>query len=191
MGLSDGPPRAKATDLSDSVVEQRQEIATIECLLENAQSLASELESKACPSGSQNRRDIIEILRAPSENLHRHDVLRTCNGNVDTTNQTSLSALEEEFFDTGAREHYVHRNTARRVNYGQHARLLDELVVVGARSEARRAKRVDQRTNRHLIESHGNVDVDGQAGRTMDCSRLGAKDIPAHSEASEDAPEVE
>lgn len=171
-------------------LERRQQITTVECLLEEAQRLSSEVVPEGFGARSQDRGHIVEILCPTREDLHGNDVFGACDRHTDGTDLPYLRAFEKQLFDARACEHYVHWNSARCVNRWQDARAPHEVVIIHPQSEASCAERFDERSRWHVAERYGHVHIDGQAWRTMHRGRLSAEHVPTDLEAIENVPEI-
>src|SRR3989442_10931588 len=63
---------------SGETIELANEIRPIQRPLQQLQCMPNDAEVEPPPASSDHRRDVLEVVRTPGEDLHRDDVLRRC-----------------------------------------------------------------------------------------------------------------
>lgn len=125
--------------------------------------------------------NVLEILRASSQELHRDQVLRRDDRDPHAIDRDDPGVRQEQLLESRPGQHDVERHPRLAVDDRQDARLADERFVSDGRREARCVERTKKR--REVRDRDGDVDIVGHAGHAVDGDRLRAEQIPARVSA--------
>ena len=169
-------------------LELGNQIASIECLLEELERFPHTLVVQSGTLCRDDGDDIIAILWATAENLHCDDIFRRRDRNCRSAQVRGLHPRVEQLLEAGATKHDVSVDARREMNERKNASVSDEVCVGPTQLEAVPFQGFHDRRYGVVAGKDGDIDVRGHSHGAMDERGLGTKHVPARVQRLERAP---
>ena len=121
--------RSLACGVGPGSLQLRNQIASIECFLEELQRFTHAMVVQSRPLRGDDRDHIISIFGATAQNLHRDHVFGGCDGNRGSAQVPGLRPRAEQLFNARAANHDVGVDARRKMNERKDASISDEVCV--------------------------------------------------------------
>jgi len=171
-------PVALACRFGACSLELSNQIASIECFLEEIERFphTQVVQSRALRGDDGN--DIISILRATAENLHRDYVFCGGDRNRRSAQVRGLDPRVEQLLEAGATKHDVSVDARCEMNERKNPSLSDEVCLDPTQLETVGFQGCHERLRGEVARENRHVDVCGHSHCTVNERGLGAKDVP-------------
>jgi hypothetical protein len=169
-------------------LELGNQIASIERLLEELERFPHTLVVQSGALCRNDGDDIIAILWAAAENLHRDYIFGGGDRNRRSAQVRGLHPRVEQLLKPGATKHDVSVDARREMNERKNASISDEVCVSPTQLEAVPFQGFYDRRYCVVAGKDGDIDVGSHSHGTMDERGLGTKHVPVRVQHLERAP---
>jgi len=169
-------------------LELANQIASIECPLEELERFPHTLVVQSAALCRDDGDDIIAILWATAENLHRDYVFCGGDRNRRSAQVRGLHPRVKQLLKAGATKHDVSVDARREMNERKNASISDEVCVGPTQLEAVPFQGFHDGRYGVVARKDGDIDVGGHSYGAMDERGLGTKHVPVRVQRLERAP---